>query len=555
LLSEKVIASIMEIDLAASAYEDNFARGSLPPRALWPRREGDALSERYPTHVNAATEVLDLALDRGFGAYPSVCAPGVSWSYAELIDKSNRIAEALTRQLGLKTGGRVLLRGVNSPMLAACWFGVLKAGGIAVTTMPLLRGRELSDILEKARIEIALCEASLLADLQVAQTHAPILRTVCAFLTEAPEGLEAHMVRASGRFETFLPSRDDVALIAFTSGTTGKPKATLHFHRDVLAIVDTVGEHVTRFSPGDVVAGSAPLGFTYGLGSLLLFPIRRGACSVLLPRVSAALLRDTIRDFGVTALMIGPTLYRSLLPLISREDVAGVRLCCSSGEALPGGVFEAWRDKTGLSLRNLLGSTEMLHAFIAADEENPLPGSLGRPLPGYEIEVFDEAMGPVAPLAVGRLAVRGPTGCRYLNDLQQQRKYVVDGWNLTGDSAWRDEHGVFWHHARTDEIIVSSGYNISGIEIENVLLEHPEVGACAVVGAPDEARGAIPVAFVVPARSEHAGPRLAVLLQDYVKRELAPYKYPRAVRFIDSLPLTETGKISRAKLRQMLVEP
>jgi 2-aminobenzoate-CoA ligase len=541
----------MDLDLAPSAYEDNFAGASLPPRALWPRLDFEALRGLYPAHVNAATEILDRAIDRGFGALPSLCAPGVGWSYAELIDKSNRIAEVLRRDLGLKSGGRVLLRGVNSPMLAACWFGVLKAGGIAVTTMPLLRARELSEILEKARVEIALCEASLDAELEVARARAPVLRTLCAFLGDAPEGLEARMAKASGRFETFLPSRDDVALIAFTSGTTGKPKATLHFHRDLLAIVDTVGEHVTRFSPTDVVIGSAPLGFTYGLGSLLLFPIRRGACSVLMPRLSAEVLRDCLGEFGVTALMIGPTLYRSLLPIISKDDVARVRLCCSSGEALPAAVHEAWRDKTGLSLRNLLGSTEMLHAFISSDERDP-PGSLGRALPGYEVEVFDETTCPAEPGEIGRLGVRGPTGCRYLNDLQQQRKYVVEGWNLTGDSAWRDEEGVFWHHARTDEIIVSSGYNISGLEIENVLLEHPDVRACAVVGAPDEARGAIPVAFVVPVRPESAGAPLALALQEYVKRQLAPYKYPRAVRFVDSLPMTGTGKISRAKLRELL---
>jgi 2-aminobenzoate-CoA ligase len=437
-------------------------------------------------------------------------------------------------------------------MLAACWFGVLKAGGIAVTTMPLLRARELAEIVDKARIEIALCEASLGDELAVARARAPVLRTICAFLGTAPDGLEARMAAASGRFEAFAPSRDDVALIAFTSGTSGKPKATLHMHRDVLAIVDCVGEHVTRFSPEDVVTGSAPLGFTFGLGALLLLPIRRGASSVLTPRMTAEILRDAIKDFGVTALMIGPTLYRSLLPMLGKADVASLRLCCSSGEALPGAVYEAWREKTGLSIRNLLGSTEMLHAFAAADENDPPPGSLGRALPGYTIEVFDDAMNPAPLNVVGRLGVRGPTGCRYLNDLQQQRKYVVEGWNLTGDSAWRDDDGVLWHHARTDEIIVSSGYNISGVEIENVLLEHPEVQACGVVGAPDAARGAIPVAFVVAARPERAGPDLALALQDYVKRQLAPYKYPRAVHFLDGLPTTDSGKISRARLRDLL---
>jgi 2-aminobenzoate-CoA ligase len=541
----------MIADIEPSTFDDPFARTALPPPGLWPRLDIEGLRARYPLRINAAVEILDRAIDRGFGLNIALRGRGIAWSYADLIDRSNRIAEVLRRDFGLVSGGRVLLRGYNSPMLAACWFGVLKAGGIAVTTMPLLRARELAEIVDRAQIGLALCEDSLAVELEAAQAKAPSLRAIGRFECGAPDGLEARMARAGGPFEPHLPSQDDVALIAFTSGTTGAPKATIHFHRDLLAIVDIVGEHVTRFSPSDVVAGSAPLGFTYGLGSLLLFPLRRGACSLLLPRVNAEILREAIRDQGVTTLMIGPTLYRALTPLLAPGDAARLRLCCASGEPLPAAVLQAWRAKTGLTIRNILGSTEMLHAFIAAEENNPAPGSLGRPLPGYEAEVFDADMKPAAPGAVGRLAVRGPTGCRYLNDLAQQRKYVAEGWNLTGDSAWRDEQGVLWHHARTDEIIVSSGYNISGIEVENVLIEHPAVAACAVTGLPDPARGAVVAAFVTLRRPEEAGEALARALQDHVKAELAPYKYPRVVRFVDALPLTETGKIARAKLRDL----
>ncbi len=537
--------------LEPSVYEDSFAREALPPRELWPQFEFDERRRNYPRRLNAAVELLDGAIARGFGPLPCLRANGFAWSYADLLEQANRIAGVLTRAYGLRSGQRVLLRGFNSPMLAACWFAVVKAGAIAVTTMPLLRARELTQILDKAEIGFALCEATLAEELETARTTSRSLRKIGYFHSRAPDGLEALMADAEARFENVVPSRDDVALIAFTSGTTGKPKATMHFHRDVLSICDTLPEAVLRSTPADIVTGSAPLGFTYGLGSLLLFPIRRGASTVLLERASAEVLLQTIREFAVTTLMIGPTLYRSLLKLIEPADVASLRLCCSSGEHLPAALFEAWRVKTGLSIRNLLGSTEMLHAFAAAAEHDPPPGSLGSALPGYRVEVFDEAMRPAPAGVVGRLGVRGPTGCRYLGDLAQQKAYVIDGWNLTGDAFLRDENGVIWHQGRTDEIIVSSGYNISGAEVEAALMEHPGVAICAVVGVPDPARGALVKAFVVPAASETAGPELARELQDHVKSVLAPYKYPRAIEFVDHLPLTETGKIQRSALRRL----
>jgi len=428
---------------------------------------------------------------------------------------------------------------------------VLKAGGIAVTTMPLLRARELTEIANRAAVQFALCDERLAGELELARSQSPSLQRIGYFHSAAPDGLEATMARRADVFENFVPSHDDVALIAFTSGTTGKPKATMHFHRDVLAICDCLPEHVLRSQPTDIFVGAASLGFTYGLGSLLLFPIRRGASTLLLERCTAEVLVDCLRDLPITTLMIGPTLYRAVLPLLRPEDIATLRTCCSSGEHLPASVFEGWREKTGLEIRNLLGSTEMLHAFAAAPARNAKPGSLGQALPGYRVEIVDEAMRPVGPGIVGRLAVRGPTGCRYLDDLEQQRTYVVDGWNLTGDAFLRDEQGVLWYHARADDIIVSSGYNISGAEIEGVLLEHPSVAACAVVGVPDAVRGMIVKAFVVPVDLARAGPDLAAALQEHVKRVLAPYKYPRTVEFLARLPLTSTGKVQRAALRAL----
>jgi 2-aminobenzoate-CoA ligase len=528
----------MDLALDPSAYADTFARDRLPARALWPQ-----ITTRRVGHVNAAAEILDRAAAL-HGDRPCLRTFDVTWSYRDLLDRADRIASVLIEDYGLVPGNRVLLRGANSPMLAACWFGVLKAGGVAVTTMPLLRTRELTEIVNRAEATLALCDARIVDELAAC----PGLRRIACF--HSADGLEAAMARHGGGFPNFTPSADDVALIAFTSGTTGKPKATVHFHRDVLTICETVADGVLRLKPDDIVAGAAPFGFTYGLGSLLLFPIWRGACALLLERCTAEILADCLRRWPITTLMIGPTLYRSLLPLLDDGDFAGLRLCCSSGEHLPASVFEAWRRRTGLEIRNLLGATEMLHAFIAAPERGAKPGSLGAALPEYSAMVVDDAMRPVAPGVVGRLAVRGPTGCRYLDDEAQQRAYVVEGWNLTGDAFSYDEDGTLWYHARADDIIVSSGYNISGLEVEGVLLEHPLVSTCAVVGVPDAARGMIVKAFVVPVTPDDAGPDLARALQEHVKQTLAPYKYPRAVEFREALPLTPTGKVQRSALRE-----
>ena len=533
----------MSLALDSSAYVDTFARDHLPPPELWPALENVEPGE---SRVNAAAEILDRAAAL-HGERPCLRTLDSVWTYRDLLEAANRVASVLAGEYGLVPGGRVLLRGTNSPMLAACWFGVLKAGGVAVTTMPLLRARELTEIIDRARISIALCDARLVEELEACRPLCPSLRNVARF--QAAEGLEAAMARHDGAFENVVTSSDDVALIAFTSGTTGKPKATMHMHRDVLTICKTLADRTLALSPDDVVAGAAPLGFTYGLGSLLLFPIWRGASTLLLERCTAPILLDCLRRAPITTLMIGPTLYRSLLPLLSDEDFAGLRRCCSSGEHLPAALFLAWRERTGIEIRNLLGSTEMLHAFVAAPERAAKPGSLGVALPGYRAIVVDEAMKPVPAGVIGRLAVRGPTGCRYLDDEARQRVYVVDGWNVTGDAFSRDDDGVLWYHARSDEMIVSSGYNISGAEVESVLLEHPRVAHCAVVGVPDEARGMIVKAFVVPVSMSEADAELARALQDHVKQALAPYKYPRAIEFRDALPLTATGKIQRSALR------
>ncbi len=538
------------VALDPSVFTDDFARRGLPPADLWPVIDHEALARLgYPKRLNAAVELLDRAVAQGLGARPCLRSPRVTWTYAKLLENANRIAGVLVNEMGLVSGNRVLLRSANNPMLAACWFAVLKAGGIAVTTMPLLRSRELAQICNKTEVQFALCDARIADELEATLPLCQSLTQVRYFNSDNAQGLERLMSGQPEIFTNVLPSHDDVALIAFTSGTTGPAKATVHFHRDVLAICDCYPAAVLRSGVDDVFAGSAPLGFTYGLGSLLLFPMRRGSSSVLLEQSSPEIMLQTVQDFGVTTLLIGPTMYRGMAPHTDRFDLSTLHTCCSAGEHLPLAVYEEWLRRTSIRILDFMGSTEMLHAFIGVPREDIRPGSTGIALPGYQVMVVDTSMNPVPPGTVGRLAVRGPIGCRYLNDPERQRAYVVNGWNLTGDAFCADADGFFWYHSRTDDMIVSSGYNISGQEIEEVLLEHPNIRECAVVGVPDPARGQIVKAFVVLRDAAEGGDDLSRAIQDFVKKSIAPYKYPRAVEFVSELPKTQTGKINRATLR------
>jgi 2-aminobenzoate-CoA ligase len=536
--------------LDPSAHVDSFARDNLPPFELWPMIDEDALRALgYPRQLNAAVELLDVAVGNGHGGRPCIHSTDATWTYADLMERADRIAWVLVREMGVVPGNRVLLRSANNPMLAACWFGVIKAGGIAVTTMPLLRARELVRICEKAEVAFALCDARLSEELEAAKTQSSFLKDVCFFGSDGPASLETLMRKYDEPFRNVPTSHDDVALIAFTSGTTGPAKATMHFHRDVLAICDSYPREVLRSTPDDIYTGSAPLGFTYGLGSLLLFPMRRGSSTVLLEQSTPDNLLRAIQDFKVTTLLTGPTMYRALTPHLEKFDLSKMKTCCSAGEHLPIAVFDEWHRRTGIRILDFMGSTELLHAFIGIPREDIRPGATGTALSGYTVTVLDDDMNPLPPGAIGKLAVRGPIGCRYLTDPERQKSYVRAGWNITGDAFHRDEDGFFWYHSRIDDMIVSSGYNISGSEIEEVLLEHPDIAECAVVGVPDPHRGQIAKAFIVLRKPADANEGLARLLQDFVKSAIAPYKYPRAIEFIGELPKTESGKLQRSALR------
>jgi 2-aminobenzoate-CoA ligase len=529
---------------------DTFAKDHLPSKDLWPVMKTVGIPDLiYPERLNAAVELLDRNVESGSGSRDCLLTDCSVWSYQELLEYANRFANLLVSQ-GLVPGERVLLRDANTPMLVACWFAVLKAGGIAVTTMPQLRNQELAAMAAKARIKYALCAREHFAELGKAQQTGPVLEKVILYDNPAGVDVPAPLTGYSTEFANVSTSRDDIALIAFSSGTTGEPKATMHFHRDLLAVCDTFSKHVLKPEAGDIFCGSPPLAFTFGLGGLLLFPMRSGAATLLLPKVSAEGLLQAIEQHRCTICFTAPTLYRGMLEHVPRFNLASLRKCVSAGERLPLAVFEAWRKAAGLSIIDGIGSTELLHIFISAAGADIRPGATGRPVPGYEAQVVDEAGMPLPANTIGRLAVRGPTGCRYLDAPELQRKYVQNGWNITGDSYRIDADGYFWYEGRTDEMIVSAGYKISPVEIEAVLMEHSSVAECAVIGAPSAERGEIVKAFVVLRGETAASDLLRCQLQDHVKARIAPYKYPRAIEFVTELPRTSTGKLQRSRLRE-----
>ncbi len=538
--------------LSRSAHADTFCRDNLPPAGSWPELTFGLPEVRYPDRLNCAHELLDAVIARHGGGRRCLLTPqGDVWSYADLLRTVNQIAQVLTGELGMVPGNRVLLRGPNNPWLAACWLAVLKAGAVAVTTMPLLRAGELTTVAEIAEIDLALCDWRFEEDLRAADLGgAPIV----SYGGPEASDLTRRAAAAPDGFAAVPTAADDVALLAFTSGTTGRPKATMHFHRDVLAIADTFSRHVVRPAADDLFTGTPPLAFTFGLGGLLVFPLRAGAATLLIEKASPEDLADEIAKHQVTVCSTAPTGYRAMIAAGKAGQLGSLRRPISAGEHLPEGTWRAFREATGVSLIDGIGSTEMLHVFVSAADDGIRPGATGRAVPGYQATILDEAGLPVPPGVPGRLAVKGPTGCRYLND-PRQASYVQGGWNITGDTFTRDEDGYFYYQARSDDMIVSSGYNIAGPEVEEALLAHPAVSECAVVGVPDEARGQLVKAFVVLASGQPGGADLTGQLQAFVKEKIAPYKYPRAIEFVGALPRTATGKVQRYVLRGQAAQP
>ncbi|HEX8665698.1 MAG TPA: benzoate-CoA ligase family protein [Beijerinckiaceae bacterium] len=536
--------------MSYTAHVDTFARDNLPPKEQQPDFIFGRPELQYPERLNCVTRFLDRWVAEGRGDAPCLISPTETLTYRGLQERVNRIANVLVGKLGLVPGGRVLLRSANNPTLVATYLAVLKAGGVAVATMPLLRAREIAYPLNKARIAVAFCDHRLSEELEKARPLAPGLQHVVYWGGGGPESLEALVAEASPQFEAVETAADDVCLIAFTSGTTGEPKGTMHVHRDMLAICDAYAGNVLRAEASDRFIGSPPIAFTFGLGGIVLFPMHVGASTVLLEKATPEDLLPAIQKHRATVCFTAPTAYRAMLGRLADHDISSLRKCVSAGEALPKATFEAWREATGLRIMDGIGATEMLHIFIAATEDEIRPGATGRPVPGYEAKVIDAEGRELPPGSAGRLAVRGPTGCRYLAD-ERQKKYVENGWNVTGDTYVRDEDGYFWYQARSDDMIVSAGYNIAGPEVEAALLTHPAVAECGVVGAPDAERGMIVKAYVVLREGERPSPETAKALQDHVKREIAPYKYPRAIEFVEALPKTQTGKLQRFALRQM----
>ena len=538
--------------MSYTAHIDTFAADHLPPVELQPQFVFDLPQLQFPERMNCVTELLDKHVAQGRGDRLCIQAPGLRWTYAQLQAKANQIANVLTRDLGLVPGNRVLLCAPNNPMMVACWFGVIKAGGIAVAAMPLLRAKELSAIVDIAQISHALCDDALRAEVQGAQEKCDTLNAVRYFNVKTEgvdDALEALMDKASAEFTTLDTAATDTCLLGFTSGTTGVPKATMHFHRDVMAICACWPQSVLQANADDVFIGSPPVAFTFGLGGQVLFPMAIGASMALLEKAGPQQLVDGLEQFGATVMFTAPTSYRVMSQQGERIRKTKLRKCVSAGEALTASTRILWKEATGIEIIDGIGSTEMLHIFISHREDEARPGATGKAVPGYRAKVVDDDGNEVPPGTIGKLAVQGPTGCRYLND-SRQTKYVSQGWNLTGDAYLMDADGYFVYQARTDDMIISAGYNIAAPEVEDALMAHPAVAECAVIGVPDTERGQIVKAFVV-LRAGHSGDEAMVkTLQDFVKSTVAPYKYPRAVQFVDQLPRTATGKLQRFRLQQ-----
>jgi 2-aminobenzoate-CoA ligase len=536
---------------APSAQSDRFVHERLPPASALASLRYDLPELQIPDQANLVDVLLDQATARGWDERAFLRSDSVTLSYRQAREQIGRIAQVLTQDFDLVPGNRVLLRGGNSIGMALAWLGVVKAGLIAVATMPLLRAKELGEIIAKAEPALALCDAALLGELQLAQAAGGRLKSIVAFNAEhEPHSLESRAAAKNGQLPRCLTAADDIAMMAFTSGTTGLPKAAVHSHRDILAACQAWPRHVLRATPEDVVMGSPPLAFTFGLGGLLIFPMWAGA-SVYFPGVpyTPQVMLKLMAEVGATICYTAPTFYRQMAPLAAGLSLPRLRICVSAGEGLPDATRQLWKEATGIEMMDGIGATEMFHIFISSRPEQVRRGAIGQVVPGYTAKVVDEQGQEVPHGTIGKLAVQGPTGCRYLNDARQSN-YVRDGWNYPGDAFLQDDDGYFFYQARADDMIITSGYNVGGPEVEDALLKHAAVAECAVIGVPDAERGMIVKALVVLKPGNTGDEAMVKALQDHVKATLAPFKYPRQVSFVASLPRTETGKLQRFKLKQ-----
>jgi len=542
--------------LGPSGHVDDFTRRNLPPSEQWPDLLLDRSEFQYPEYLNAAVELTDRIVEKGWGDRIALIGNGRQRTYKELADWSNRLAHALVENYGVKPGHRVLIRSGNNPALVAAWLAATKAGAVVVNTMPMLRAGELSKIIDKAEIALALTDSRIADELVACAKTSKFLRQVVNFDGTSNHDAELDRVALNKpvKFEAVKTGRDDVALLGFTSGTTGEPKATMHFHRDLMIVADGYAKEVLNVTEDDVFVGSPPLAFTFGLGGLAIFPLRFGATATLLENAAPPEMVKIIETYKATICFTSPTAYRAMMAAMDNgADLSSLRIAVSAGETLPAPVFENWTRKTGKTILDGIGSTELLHIFITNRVGDAVAGTTGLPVSGYEAKIVGDDMNELPDGTVGKLAVRGPTGCRYLAD-KRQRQYVQNGWNITGDTYLMDADGYFWYQARSDDMIVSSGYNIAGPEVEAALLAHPAVAECGVVGAPDDERGQIVKAYVV-LRPGYTGDQAATkVLQEYVKAAIAPYKYPRAIEYVTALPRTQTGKLQRFELRRMAAD-
>ena len=510
-------------------------------------------SEALPVRFNAAAHFVDRNVAEGRGASPAFLCEGQTLSYADLQALANRTGNAL-RSLGVETADRVVMICLDGPEFLGTFWGAIKIGAVPVPVNTLLRAADYRHVLHDSQARVAVVSAPLLAEAAPALRESSSTHVLVAGPHEPFLSWEAHVRPASATLDAAPTSRDDPAFWLYSSGSTGPPKGAVHLQHDMFVCAETYARQVLGIRSTDRVFSAAKLFFAYGLGNAGYFPLSVGAQSVLFaPRPTPEATFEVIARYRPTLFFAVPTLYAGMLALKDAErryDTSSLRLCVSAGEALPAEMYARWLERFGVEIIDGMGTTELLHMCLSNRPGAVRPGASGLPVPGYDATIVDEAGVPVARGEIGSLRVRGDSVmASYWNQPEKTRQTLHGEWLLTGDKYYQDEDGYFWYCGRSDDMLKVGGRWVSPVEVEATLIAHPAVLESAVVGQEAEDGLVKAKAFVVLKEPAHASAALAAELQSFVKAKIAPYKAPRWVEFVDSLPKTATGKIQRFRLR------
>ena len=540
----------------------------LPPEEMRPEKVYSIPEvQDYPARLNPARELLDRNVEEGRGGKPALLFQDRVITYGALAEQANRLGNVLASH-GVEEEDRVVILSPNQPLSLVANFAALKLGAVPVPASPLLSPPEVSWVINNSEARALLVHTAMLPLVEKARPEFSSEPVVLGLAPPSDELSKADvesvlplMEKADAALEAVLREKDRVGILLYTSGTTGKPKGVVHLVEEILAVADTFGHYGWKLRDDDVVFSPAPLAFAAGYGAMAIIPFRFGAAVSIMPRFEPEAAFETVQQHHATVLTILPTSYRKMLQVEGAEkrfDLSSVRMCTGGGEALTAETYGQWLDRFGLEIFEGFGTTEMFYVFVSvAVTEKAKPGSIGTPVPGYEVKVVSEEGNEVGPGEIGRMVAKGPTGTLYWRPqeengrlMESQRHAVVGkGWNVVGDYLYGDEDGYFWFVSREDDLIKSSGYRIGPEEIEMVILKHPAVADAGVIGVPDPVRGQNTKAFVVLTEGYAPSGELKQEIIDFCRNDIAVYKLPREVEFVETLPRTVTGKLLRRVLR------